>query len=351
MNWYNINNSVKNALSISIDEEIGGWGINAKDFIDEVKNSGMKDIELTINSGGGSVIDAFAIYDFLKNSSYNVSVKIEGLCASAATVIALASTDKPTITENSFFMIHNPYMGVMVWDAMEADDLRDEADKLNQRAEVLDKMTNKIANIYVKATGLSVDKVKELMNNETWFTAEEALENGFVNSIEEAYAVAAYASTDTLAKNGYKNVPENYVNQLNKSNMSEKKDSILDQIKALLGGEAKADAPKEVKDAVDMEAFKAEILASIEVKASVELEEANAKLKASEEANAKQVIEAKASAEALEAKNKELEKASASREEIPAKEDNPSGKSNEIKDELGEHFMNVFAKSGLINKK
>ena len=350
MNWYNINNSVKNALSISIDEEIGGWGINAKDFIEEVKNSGMKDIELTINSGGGSVIDAFAIYDFLKNSSYNVSVKIEGLCASAATVIALASTDKPTITENSFFMIHNPYMGVMVWDAMEADDLRDEADKLNRRAEVLDKMTNKIANIYVKATGLSVDKVKELMNNETWFTAEEALENGFVNSIEEAYAIAAYASTDTLAKNGYKNVPENYVNQLNKSNMSENKDSVLDQVKALLGMEVKAEAPKK-EDAVDLEAIKAEILASIDVKASVELEEAKAKLVELEEANAKQVIEAKASAEALENSKKELEKASASREVIPAKEDNPSSKSNEIKDELGEHFLSVFAKSGLINKK
>lgn len=352
-NWYSINNSVKNKLSISIDEEIGGWGITAKDFIDEVQRSGESEIELTISSGGGSVIDALTMYDFLKNSPIKVSVKIIGLAASAATIIALAADDKPVMTENSFFMIHNPWQGVDIWKGMDAEEMRGLADDLIKQAEVMEKFTTKLVNIYIKASGLSDSKVRELMDADTWMTAEEARDFGFVsNEIEGAMKIAAFASVESLEKKGYRNIPKNYVNQLNTVNMSEKKDSILDQIKALLGGDAKAEAPVEAKkDAIDIEALKAEIVASMEAKASVELEQANARVKELEEADAKKVIEAKASAEALEAKNKELEKISASREEIPAKEDNPSGKKNEIKDELGEAILATFEKSGLRNKK
>ena len=70
MKWYNVKNSINN-LSISIDEEIGSFGVNAKDFIEEVQSNGSKNIELTINSGGGSVFEAFAIYDYLKTSNLN----------------------------------------------------------------------------------------------------------------------------------------------------------------------------------------------------------------------------------------------------------------------------------------
>ena len=353
MNWYNINNSINNALSISIDEEIGGFGVNAKDFIEEVKSSKSKEINLTINSGGGSVFEAFAIYDFLKTSNIKVNVEIIGIAASAASVLAYSGDGLPTMTENSVIMIHNSWMPIISMEGMNSDEIRKYQEELGKQADLMDSINLKIAKIYTNATGLGLEEVQDMMNNETWIFSEEASEKGFVSSVKEGMKVAAFASTDKLKELGYKNIPKDYVNQLNKSNMSEKKDSILDQIKALLGGEAKAEAPVEVKkeEAIDIEALKAEIKASIEAEASVELKEANAKLVELEEANAKKDAEVKASAESLEATKKELEKVSASREVIPAKEDVLESKKELIKDELGEAILATFEMSGLRNKK
>lgn len=352
MNWYNINNSINNALSISIDEEIGGFGVNAKDFIEEVKSSKSKEINLTINSGGGSVFEAFAIYDFLKTSNIKVNVEIVGIAASAASVLAYSGDGLPTMTENSVIMIHNSWMPIISMEGMNSDEIRKYQEELGKQADLMDSINLKIAKIYTNATGLGLEEVQDMMSNETWIFSEEASEKGFVSSVKEGMKVAAFASTDKLKELGYKNIPKDYVNQLNQSDMSEKKDSILDQIKALLGGEAKAEAPKEVKnEAIDIEALKAEIKASIEAEASVELKEANAKLVELEEANAKKDAEVKASAESLEATKKELEKVSASREVIPAKEDVLESKKELIKDELGEAILATFEMSGLRNKK
>ena len=352
MNWYNINNSINNALSISIDEEIGGFGVNAKDFIEEVKSSKSKEINLTINSGGGSVFEAFAIYDFLKTSNIKVNVEIVGIAASAASVLAYSGNELPTMTENSVIMIHNSWMPVVSMEGMNSDEIRKYQEELGKQADLMDSINLKIAKVYTNATGLGLEEVQDMMSNETWIFSEEASAKGFVSSIKEGMKVAAFASTEKLQEMGYKNIPKDYVNQLNQSDMSEKKDSILDQIKALLGGEAKAEAPLEVKnEAIDMEALKAEIKASIEAEASVKLEEANAKLVELEESNAKKDAEVKASAEALEVSKKELEKVSASREVIPAKEDVLESKKELIKDELGEAILATFEMSGLRNKK
>lgn len=352
MNWYNINNSINNALSISIDEEIGGFGVNAKDFIEEVKSSKSKEINLTINSGGGSVFEAFAIYDFLKTSNIKVNVEIVGIAASAASVLAYSGNELPTMTENSVIMIHNSWMPIVSMQGMNSDEIRKYQEELGKQADLMDSINLKIAKVYTNATGLGLEEVQDMMSNETWIFSEEASAKGFVSSIKEGMKVAAFASTEKLQEMGYKNIPKDYVNQLNQSDMSEKKDSILDQIKALLGGEAKAEAPLEVKnEAIDMEALKAEIKASIEAEASVKLEEANAKLVELEEANAKKDAEVKASAEALEVSKKELEKVSASREVIPAKEDVLESKKELIKDELGEAILATFEMSGLRNKK
>ena len=352
MNWYNINNSINNALSISIDEEIGGFGVNAKDFIEEVKSSKSKEINLTINSGGGSVFEAFAIYDFLKTSNIKVNVEIVGIAASAASVLAYSGNELPTMTENSVIMIHNSWVPIVSMQGMNSDEIRKYQEELGKQADLMDSINLKIAKVYTNATGLALEEVQDMMSNETWIFSEEASAKGFVSSIKEGMKVAAFASTEKLQEMGYKNIPKDYVNQLNQSDMSEKKDSILDQIKALLGGEAKAEAPLEVKnEAIDVEALKAEIKASIEAEASVKLEEANAKLVELEEANAKKDAEVKASAEALEVSKKELEKVSASREVIPAKEDVLESKKELIKDELGEAILATFEMSGLRNKK
>ena len=350
MNWYNISNSINNKLSISIDEEIGSFGIDAKSFIDEVKASGSKDIELTINSGGGSVFDALAIYDFLKNSSYNVSVKIEGLAASAATIIALSGSELPVMSENSFFMIHNAWMPVVSMAGMNSEEIRDYQEELEKQAQLMDKINLKLAKIYANATGLGLETIQDMMKAETWLTAEEAKEYNFIGSIEVVMAIAAYASPKELAKKGYK-VPSNYVNQLNNVNMSEK-EGLLDQLKAyvseLLAPKAEAveetteeteeveaveetteeveeevneEVTEEPQDAVDVESIKAELMDSIKAELTA---------KDSELAELK----------------KELDKAKASRKPLEAKEDvvNPEANVKEV-DELGAAILNILKSS------
>ena len=346
MKWYNVKNSINN-LSISIDEEIGSFGVNAKDFIEEVQSNGSKNIELTINSGGGSVFEAFAIYDYLKTSNLNVNVKIVGVAASAASVLALAGDTLPTMTENSVIMIHNAWMPVISMQGMNSDEIRDYQEELEKDAKLMDALNLKIAKIYSNATGLDLEKVQQMMSDETWIFSEEALELGFVSEVKEGKKIAAFASAKDLAKMGYKNTPSNYVNQLNNVNMSEKNESILDKLKALISNEgAKEEVSKEIaepKDALDIDALKAELSASIKAELSEELELVKAEkleLEAKLEAEKAEVL---AKADEVELAKKEVEKVKASRDVSEAKADvTEEIKKEVIVDELGSAIINVL---------
>jgi len=343
MNWYNIQNSINN-LSISIDEEIGSFGVNAKDFIEEVQSNGSKNIELTINSGGGSVFEAFAIYDFLKTSNLNVSVKIVGVAASAASVLALAGDTLPTMTENSVIMIHNAWMPVISMAGMNSEEIREYQQELEKDAKLMDALNLKIAKIYSNATGLGLEKVQQMMSDETWIFSEEAKELGFVSEVKEGKKIAAFASTKDLAKMGYKNTPKDYVNQLNNVNMSENSEkSLMDKLKALIGGETEAPKKEEPKKEVDMEALKAEISASLSAEVEAKLE---ASTKEVEELKAAHEAEVLAKSTEMEELKKELDKARASRKPLEAKEDEtkPEAKIEEV-DELGAAILNVLKSS------
>lgn len=164
---------------ISIYDEIGDYGTSAKNFIEEVKNIGKKDITLRINSVGGSVFDGLAIYNTLRSHQGYVNIKIEGLAASISTVIAMAG-DNIEMAENGFFMIHNPFGQ----SAGEAGDMRKTAD-------LLDKIKNEIIEIYQRQTKLPYDVLSEMMDKETWLSSQEAQELGFINDITEPLKVAA----------------------------------------------------------------------------------------------------------------------------------------------------------------
>ena len=345
MKWYNIKNSINN-LSISIDEEIGSFGVNAKDFIEEVQSNGSKNIELTINSGGGSVFEAFAIYDYLKTSNLNVNVKIVGVAASAASVLALAGDTLPTMTENSVIMIHNAWMPVISMAGMNSDEIRDYQKELEKDAKLMDSLNLKIAKIYSNATGLDLERVQKMMSDETWIFSEEALELGFVSEVKEGKKIAAFASAKDLAKMGYKNTPSNYVNQLNNVNMSEKNESILDKLKALISNEGAKEVSKEVeepKDALDIDALKAELSASIKAELSEELELVKAEKLELESKLEAEKAEVLAKADEVELAKKEVEKVKASRDVSEAKADvTEEIKKEVIVDELGSAIINVL---------
>ena len=177
--WYNIQNKAGETADIYIFDEIGTYGVTAQDFISEIK--GLKDmpINLRINSLGGDVFDGMAMYNVIKRRESKTTVYIEGIAASIATIIALGA-DEVIMAENSLFMIHNAWGGT----SGEAKDMR-------KTAETLDKITSELTDIYVKKTGLSVDALAEMMDEETWLNAQEAFDLGFIDTISDSIKVAA----------------------------------------------------------------------------------------------------------------------------------------------------------------
>ena len=180
MNWYNIKNLSESSAEVVIYDEIGAFGIESKTFIDELaKVPKDKEILLRVNSPGGSVIDGLAIYDAIRRTPQKVTTRIEGLAASIASIIALAG-DEVIMSENSLFMIHNVWGG-------ETGDSKD----MRKAADLMDKMSSKLVSIYMAKSGKEESEIKSWMDAETWFSAEEALEAGFITSIEEPIALAA----------------------------------------------------------------------------------------------------------------------------------------------------------------
>jgi ATP-dependent Clp endopeptidase proteolytic subunit ClpP len=132
-----------------------------------------------IHSRGGDVTEGFAIYDYLRSLKKPVTTVIDGLCASIATIIALAG-DKRKIQPNSEFYIHNPWGNVS-----------GNYTSVNQYAEELKKAEERILNFYYQHTKGDPDNLRELMDNQTTLSASEALGLGFVTEIVEQERVYA----------------------------------------------------------------------------------------------------------------------------------------------------------------
>ena len=179
-NWFDIKaESSTKAVDVYIFDEVGTFGVNAQSFIEEIKGYKGQPMDLHLNCVGGDVFEGMAIYNVLKKRQAKTTVYIEGIAASMGSVIALAA-DEVVMAENSLFMIHNAFGGAM-----------GEADEIRKTAEVLDKISNEIADIYTKKTNLPFGRIKEMMDEETWLNADEAFELGFVDSISDAIKVAA----------------------------------------------------------------------------------------------------------------------------------------------------------------
>jgi ATP-dependent Clp endopeptidase proteolytic subunit ClpP len=194
VNWYAL--SSKPALKqteISIFDEIGMFGVSAKQFISDLQAvPADHSILLKIHSPGGEVFDGNAIFTALQRRG-NVEVQIEGIAASMATVISLAGSPVK-MAANGFYMIHNPW-GSAVGDSSE----------MRKQAELLDRIRQNMVNAYAAKSGQEPELIEEWMDAETWFTAEQARAAGFVDEITDGMALAASANFRALAK--YRNAP------------------------------------------------------------------------------------------------------------------------------------------------
>lgn len=200
-NWFNIKASATVA-EIWIYEQIGKdfWsdeGVTAKEFQQALASIKAPQIDLHINSPGGEVFSGLTIFNLIKQHPANVTTYIDGLAASIASVIALAG-DKVVMAENALFMVHNPY-GMTVGNA----------DEMRKMADTLDKVSGSISMAYIEKSGKDADEIKTLMDSETWMSAYEALEYGFIDEISEQMDMAACAKFVPLMINAkFKNIPQ-----------------------------------------------------------------------------------------------------------------------------------------------
>ena len=192
--WFCLKNQDNQPAELLIYDVIGDWlGLSARELVNDLKTITNDDITVRINSPGGSVFDGIAIYNALRYHSANIHVRIEGLAASIASVIAMAG-DSITMAENSLMMIHNP----LGWVGGEAEDMR-------RTADMLDKATEAIALAYSGKSGRPVDDITPLMASETWMTAAEARDHGFIDVVDKPVQLAA-----SLDLSLFQNVPEGF---------------------------------------------------------------------------------------------------------------------------------------------
>lgn len=170
--------------TLSIFDEIGFWGVQAKDFIRDLNAVTSKVLNVEINSPGGDVFAGLAIYNALKQSGKEIVVKVMGVAASAASLIMMAG-DKRIMPKNTFTMVHNPWSFAM-----------GNADELRETADTLDKIGSSLQATYVNATGQTPEKIAELLGKDTWLTADESLELGFATEvIDDVKANASFDMT------------------------------------------------------------------------------------------------------------------------------------------------------------
>jgi len=203
------NRKVSNAVRIEAKEKeatiylydaIGGWfGIDVEDLVRQIADIKAEVIHLRVNSPGGDVFDARALQTVIMQHPAKVIAHIDGLAASSASFVVIGA-DEIEMAEGAFFMIHKAW-------ALEIGN----AEEMRQTAELLDKVDETIIADFQRKTGQEADTIRAWMEGETWFTAAEALEKGFIDRIFEGEKV------DNLFNlSAYRNVPEALTENTNK---------------------------------------------------------------------------------------------------------------------------------------
>lgn len=178
--FWQVKNEVNGNSEILLYGPIAGesswWGdeVTPRSFAEDLESLGGKDVTVRINSGGGDVFAAHAIHNQLVAYKGRVTVVIDGLAASAATIIAVAG-DRIIMPSNALFMIHNPAIGLSDYYG---------AEELLKAAEALNTIKGSIVAAYRKRCKASAEELAAMMDAETWMGAAECLEKGFVDEIQ-----------------------------------------------------------------------------------------------------------------------------------------------------------------------
>lgn len=179
---FKVRNAGNRAGEVYIYDEIApaGFGISAKQFIDEVQALGPVDtLSLRLNTIGGDVFEGIAIYNFLKRQQARVVVDVDGEALSIGSIIAMAGREI-RMARNARMMIHDPWTVA----GGTAEDFR-------KRADIMDQAKDSLVQMYMQRTGRDAAEIATMMSEETWMSAEDAVELGFADSITEPLQIAA----------------------------------------------------------------------------------------------------------------------------------------------------------------
>ncbi|MCS0497872.1 Clp protease ClpP [Ancylobacter sp. MQZ15Z-1] len=166
-------NAADDAADIYIYGDIGGWwgGIEPQEIAEEIAALDVATLNVHVNSPGGVVFDGIAIYNAFASHDANIVMHVEGIAASIASVIVMAG-DEIRVGESANIMIHKP------WSFMIGD-----ADEMRAEADVLDGLEQGIVDIYRARTENDADALKVWMKAETWFRGQQAVDDGFADSV------------------------------------------------------------------------------------------------------------------------------------------------------------------------
>lgn len=199
--WYSMRAMARGSVEILLYDEIGGWGITAKQFAQDLAACGdVSQINLRIHSPGGDVFAGMAIYNTLKANPARVDVYIDGLAASMASVIAMAG-DKVYMPTNAMMMIHKP------WGAQGGD-----AEDMRRYADLLDKVEGTLVQAYVSKTGKSAEEIHALLKDETWMDGSEAVAAGFADQLIDPLVAAAQLKSKRMQE--FEHMPPEAFNTL-----------------------------------------------------------------------------------------------------------------------------------------
>lgn len=213
-----------------------GMGNNSAEFVCALIDQAVaakENITVRINSGGGGVFDGWAIYNALiaAKKTVTVSIQVDALAASIASIIAMAGTTLPQFAKASMFMIHKPTVDPFWYGAMDAEDLKKEA-------AVLDQVQAVLASLYANATGLDESIINEMINAETWLTPAQCETLGF-GTIMDGAATKPIVSNEIM-NNIFAKAPSGvraYANKIftiKENTMSKENKTLMGEVRNLI---------------------------------------------------------------------------------------------------------------------
>ncbi|PVZ43939.1 head maturation protease, ClpP-related [Pseudomonas sp. CC120222-01a] len=211
--WYKISAAAENRgdaktdatpIEIYIYGEIGGWGITANEFIQDLKaiDDGVSPVVVAFNTIGGDLFDGLAIHNALNRLGERCTARVDALAASAGSVAACGAY-RLVMASNAMLMVHNPW----TWTSGDAEDLRRVADVLDQTFEAI------IAAYKAKAPDIDDAELRRMVNDETWLTAQEALALGLADEVGNGVEVKACLGQGAAMKR-YRQTPKALLDQL-----------------------------------------------------------------------------------------------------------------------------------------